>query len=167
MLVIRVLALVLLFVIAAFLLWVVVVNLTKREDSMWYGGRPSTLGIKDGQLTGPKRTPNSVVSDSVATTHPAYVAPIAFTGDGKTAMLKLTAIVKAMEGATIVTIEDAYLCAEFKSKTLRYTDDFEARVDAAANVIHVRSASRLGKRDFDVNRQRVETIRTKFAAVSS
>ena len=47
---------------------------------------------------------------------------------------------------------------------MRYTDDFEARVDAAANVIHVRSASRLGKRDFDFNRQRVETIRSRFTA---
>ena len=164
MLVIRVLALVFLFIVAAFLLWVVVVNLTKREDSMWYGGRPSTLGIKDGQLAGPKRTPNSVVSDGVATTHPAYVAPIAFTGDAKIAMTKLTAIVKAIEGATLVTADDAYLCAEFKSKTMRYTDDFEARIDAAANVIHVRSASRLGKRDFDVNRLRIEAIRAKFAA---
>ena len=164
MLVIRVLALALLFIISVFLVWVVVVNVIKREDSMWYGGRPSTLGIKEGKLSGPKQTPNSVVSDSVATTHPAYIAPIAFTGDAKAAMSKLTAIVKSMEGATLMEATDAYLCAEFKSKTMRYTDDFEARVDAAANVIHVRSASRLGKRDFDVNRQRVEIIRAKFAA---
>lgn len=164
MLVIRVLALALLCVIAVFLLWVVVVNLTKREGSMWYGGRPSTLGMKDGKLSGPKQTPNSVVSDSVEPTHPAYVAPIAFTGDANVAMTQLTAIVKAMEGATLVTADDAYLCAEFKSKTMRYTDDFEARVDAVAGVIHVRSASRLGKRDFEVNRQRVEAIRAKFAA---
>ncbi len=164
MLVIRVLALFLLFVISVFLLWVVVVNLTKREDSMWYGGRPSALGITDGKLAGPKRTPNSVVSDGVAATHPAYIAPITFTGDATAAMKKLAAIVTAMEGASVVTLDDAYLYAEFKSKTMRYTDDFEARIDAAASVIHVRSASRLGKRDFEVNRQRVETIRARFAA---
>ena len=164
MLVIRVFALALLCIIAVFLLWVIVVNLTKRDDSMWYGGRPSTLGVKDSKLSGPKRTPNSVVSEGVDPTHPAYVSPIAFTGDANAAMAKLAAIVQAMEGATLVTTEDAYLCAEFKSKTMRYSDDFEARADAAASVIHVRSASRLGKRDFDVNRQRVETIRAKFAA---
>lgn len=164
MLVIRVLALALLFFVAVFIVWVVVVNLTRREDSMWFGGRPSTLGIKAGKLSGPKPTPNSVVSDGVASDHPAYVAPIAFTGDAKAAMTQLAALIKAMEGATLKSTEDAYLCAEFKSKTMRYTDDFEARVDAAASVIHVRSASRLGKRDFDVNRQRVETLRAKFAA---
>ena len=167
MLVVRVLALVLLFAIATFLLWVVVVNLTRREDSRWYGGRPSTLGVKDGKLSGPRQTPNSVLSDGIASTHPAYVAALAFAGDPKAAMAKLAAIVKAMEGATIVTVEDAYLYAEFRSKTLRFTDDFEARIDSTASVIHVRSASRLGKRDFDVNRQRVETIRAKFAAANS
>ncbi len=164
MLVIRVLALVLLFVVAVLLLWIIVVNLTKREASMWYGGRPSSLGMKDGKLSGPKQTPNSVVSEGVATTHPAYVAPITFTGDGKTAMTKLAAIMQAMDGVTLVTLEDAYLCAEFRSKTMRYTDDFEARLDASAGVIQVRSASRLGKRDFDVNRQRIEAIRVRFAA---
>lgn len=163
MLVIRVLALFLLFIISVVALWAVVVNLTNREDSILYGGRPSTLGIKDGKLAGPKQTPNSVVSEGVATTHPAYIAPIAFTGDAKAAMDKLTAIVKTMDGATILILENGYLYAEFKTKTMRYTDDFEARVDAAASVIQVRSASRLGKRDFDVNRQRVEAIRAKFA----
>ena len=163
MLVIRVLALVLLFVISVVALWAVVVNLTNRENSMWYGGRPSTLGIKDGKLAGPKQTPNSVVSEGVATTHPAYIAPIAFTGDARAAMDKITTIVKTMDGATVLIREDGYLYAEFKSKTMRYTDDFEARVDAAAGIIHVRSASRLGKRDFDVNRYRVEAIRAKFA----
>ena len=167
MLVIRVLALVVLFAVAAVLLWMVVVNLAKREDSMWYGGRPSTLGVTQGKLSGPKQTPNSVVSDGVAATHPAYVAPIPFTGDPTVAMTKLAGIVKAMDGATVINVDDAYLYAEFRSKTMRYTDDFEARVDAAANVIHVRSASRLGKRDFDVNRQRVESIRAKFAATYS
>ena len=149
------------------MLWVVVVNLTRREDSRWYGGRPSTLGVKDGKLAGPKQTPNSVVSDGVASTHPAYVAPLAFAGDPKAAMATLAGIVKAMEGATIISVGDAYLYAEFRSKTLRFIDDFEARTDSAARVIHVRSASRLGRRDLDVNRQRVETIRAKFAATNS
>ncbi len=164
MLVIRVLALALLCVVAVFLLWIIVVNLTSRESSMWYGGRPSSLGVKDGKLAGPRKTPNSVVSEGVADTHPAYIPPIAFTGDPKLAMARFATIVKAMDGATLIALEEGYLYAEFKSKTMRYTDDFEARVDTTAGVFHVRSASRLGKRDFDVNRQRVEAIRAKFAA---
>lgn len=164
MLVIRVLALVLLFAVATFLLWVVVVNLTKREDSRWYGGRPSTLGVKDGKLSGPKQTPNSVVSEGIASTHPAYVAPIAFVGDPNAAFAKLVAVLQLLDRVTVITADDGYIYAECRTEKMRFVDDFEARVDAAAGVIHVRSASRLGRRDMGVNRARVETIRQKFSA---
>jgi uncharacterized protein (DUF1499 family) len=43
-----------------------------------------------------------------------------------------------------------------------YVDDVEFYLDEGANVIHVRSASRLGKSDLGVNRQRVEEIRAKL-----
>ena len=50
-----------------------------------------------------------------------------------------------------------YLYAEFRSKLLGYVDDVEFFHDGA--VIQVRSASRLGRRDFGVNRKRVEDLR--------
>jgi len=159
----RILALILLVVLVPFLLWVLFVNATSREDSRWYGGRPSTLGVRDGKLSGPKQTPNSVVSEGVETTSPAYVAPIAFTGDPKAALAKLGAVLQALDRVTVIKVEDNYLYAEFRSAKLRFIDDFEARVDAGASVIHVRSASRLGRRDMGVNRARVEMIRRKFA----
>ncbi len=164
MVLLRILGLFLLVVFILFGLWLTFVNLTGREGSMWFGGRPSTLGVKDGKLSGPRSTPNSVVSEGVESTHPAYAAPIAFSGDPKAALAKLGAVLQALDRVTIIKVEDTYLCAEFRSKTLGYVDDFEARVDAAASVIHVRSASRLGRRDMGVNRARVEMIRTKFAA---
>jgi uncharacterized protein (DUF1499 family) len=43
-----------------------------------------------------------------------------------------------------------------------FVDDVEFFLDEGANVIHVRSASRLGQSDLGVNRKRVETIRAKF-----
>jgi uncharacterized protein (DUF1499 family) len=161
----RIFGLVLLCIIILFVAWVVFVNLTRRENSMWYGGRPSTLGVQEGKLSGPKkRTPNSVVSEGIEPTHPAYIVPIAFTGDPRAAMAKLITTIESMSGATIVKAEETYLCAEFRTPKMRYVDDFEARVDAAASVIHVRSASRLGKKDFNVNRNRVEAIRKKFSS---
>jgi uncharacterized protein (DUF1499 family) len=164
MVLLRIFGLLLLVVLIAFGLWLAFVNVTKRENSMWFGGRPSTLGVKDGKLCAPRSTPNSVVSEGVEPTHPAYAAPIAFTGDPKVALAKLGAVLQALDRVTIVKVEEAYLYAEFRSKTLGYVDDFEARVDAAANVIHVRSASRLGHGDRGFNRARVEMIRRKFAA---
>jgi uncharacterized protein (DUF1499 family) len=44
-------------------------------------------------------------------------------------------------------------------------DDVEFRIDGAAGVIHVRSASRKGYWDLGVNRRRVETIREAFGIV--
>lgn len=161
--VLRVLALLLLVLVTGFLLWVLFVNLFGREKSIWFGGRPSTLGVHGGHLSPPKRTPNSVVSEGIAPTHPAYIAPIAYRGDGVAAMAKLGGVLQTMGGVTLIKVEDGYLHAECRTRTMRFVDDFEARLDTAAHVIHVRSASRLGKRDFDVNRSRVEMIRKKFA----
>lgn len=160
--VIRVLGLLLLIAIAAAALWVLFVNLTNREGSMWFAGRPSTLGLKNGKLGGPKQTPNSVVSEGVDTSHPAYIAPITFTGDPAAAWTKLRGVIDSLDRVTVIGADGQYLYAEFRSAKMRYVDDFEARLDTSANVIHVRSASRLGKRDFDVNRARVEMIRKKF-----
>jgi uncharacterized protein (DUF1499 family) len=44
-------------------------------------------------------------------------------------------------------------------------DDVEFYAEPASQVIQVRSASRLGKSDLGVNRQRIELIRNKFAAM--
>jgi uncharacterized protein (DUF1499 family) len=164
MVLLRIVGLLLLTAVIFFGLWLTFVNLTGRENSMWFGGRPSTLGVKDDKLSGPKKTPNSVVSEGVEATHPAYVAPINFTGDPRAALAKLGSVLQALDRVTIIKVEERYLHAEFRSKTLGYVDDFEARVDAAASVIHVRSASRLGYGDKGFNRARVEVIRTKFAA---
>ena len=56
------------------------------------------------------------------------------------------------------------LYAEFKSPAMGFVDDVEFALDVSAQVIHVRSASRLGIRDFAVNRTRVESIRKSLAS---
>jgi uncharacterized protein (DUF1499 family) len=45
---------------------------------------------------------------------------------------------------------------------LKFTDDLEFWLDRPASVIQVRSSSRLGRKDFQVNRQRIEAIRAQF-----
>jgi uncharacterized protein (DUF1499 family) len=163
----RIFGLILLIVLIPFILWVAYVNFARRESSMWCGARPSTLGVHDGKLSGPKkRTPNSVVSEGIEATHPAYVAPLAFTGDPRAAMAKFLTVLQSMKNVTLVKAEETYVYAEFRTPKMRYVDDFEARLDATASVIHVRSASRLGRRDFDVNRNRVEALRKRFDEAS-
>ncbi len=63
----------------------------------------------------------------------------------------------------IVQDSPVYLYAEFKSAGLGFVDDVEFALDKKANLIHVRSASRLGVRDFNVNRKRIESIRAQLA----
>jgi uncharacterized protein (DUF1499 family) len=57
-----------------------------------------------------------------------------------------------------------YVYAEFRSKLLGFVDDLELLYDDKAGLFHVRSASRLGRRDFGVNRTRVEKLRTLIQA---
>jgi len=45
---------------------------------------------------------------------------------------------------------------------LRFVDDVEFWFDPAANVVQVRSASRIGRKDFGVNRARIENIRARM-----
>ena len=82
--------------------------------------------------------------------------------DPESAFDALTEVLGAQ--ATLETREPQYVHAVFKTRLLRFRDDFEARLDADAGVIQVRSASRLGYSDLGANRRRVEAIRAAFQA---
>lgn len=131
------------------------------------GSTPGDLGIQNGRLKPPSWTPNSVSSQAdLYPDHPqkdyARIAPIQFTGDGEKAVLKIAAILKRSERTVIVTQNADYLYAQSTTPILKFTDDLEFWLDRSAGVIQVRSASRLGRKDFNVNRDRVETIRAQF-----
>jgi len=70
--------------------------------------------------------------------------------------------IEQSERATVLRHDANYLYAEFRSKLLGFVDDVEFTHDDKAGVIHVRSASRLGRRDFGVNRARVEALRGRI-----
>ena len=79
-------------------------------------------------------------------------------------MAALQQVVTTAPGARVVRASPEYLYAEFRSRVMRFVDDVEFALDAARGVIHVRSASRVGVRDFGVNRARVEALRTALTA---
>ena len=58
-----------------------------------------------------------------------------------------------------------YLYAQFTTRWLKFVDDTEFWLAPAEGVIHVRSASRIGRGDLGANRARIEEIRARFAAV--
>lgn len=122
--------------------------------------RPTNLGVKDGRLAPCKRSPNCVSSQADPADREHYIAPISFRG----AMPDLRRAVESMERSTVITAAANYLYAEYRTRLLRYVDDLELFYDERAGLVHVRSASRLGRRDFGVNRKRVEALRSLIAA---
>jgi uncharacterized protein (DUF1499 family) len=116
--------------------------------------RPTDLGVNGGRLARCRRTPNCVSSHADPADAEHYIAPIRFRGDVMAAVRRAVA---AMPRATVISEEKNYLYAEFRSRLLGYVDDVEFFYDGTA--IQVRSASRLGRRDFGVNRKRVEKLR--------
>jgi uncharacterized protein (DUF1499 family) len=112
-------------------------------------------------------TPNSVSSQAdLYPNHPqrdyARIDPLRFTGDADKAMEKLAGILRNFDRTEVVTQESDYIYAQSTTPLLKFTDDVEFWLDRPAGVIQVRSSSRLGRKDFQVNRQRVETIRAQF-----
>ena len=134
------------------------------------GRVPEDLGVRDGKLKAPSKTENSVSSqaalwkDGEFAAQSAAIEPLKVQGDPATVLAKLKAMLATRRDVRIVTDRPDYLHAEFETRWLRFVDDVEFWVDPAANVIQVRSASRIGRKDFDVNRARVESIRTTLGA---
>jgi uncharacterized protein (DUF1499 family) len=122
---------------------------------MFSGTRPDNLGVKDGRFTACKPTPNCVSSQADPSDSEHYIAPIAFTG----VMRELRSAVESMTRATVIKEEGNYLYAEYKSALMGYVDDVELLLDEKARLVQVRSASRLGRSDFGVNRKRIEELR--------
>ncbi|HEX5477826.1 MAG TPA: DUF1499 domain-containing protein [Burkholderiales bacterium] len=131
--------------------------------SLLAGRRPANLGAKDGRLAPPKSTPNCVSSQADAADRGHYVAPIAFRAGAAEAMAAAAHAVKSLDGSSIVRQTDHYLYAECRSRLLGYVDDLELLFEEAGGLFQVRSASRLGRRDFGVNRKRVEALRALLA----
>jgi|SRR5689334_16357120 len=115
--------------------------------------RPANLGARDGRLAPCKRTPNCVSSQADPADRQHYIAPLAFAGS----INELRRAIEALPRVTVIRSEADYLYAEFRTPLMRYVDDVE--FVKVGSVVHVRSASRLGRSDLGLNRKRVEQIR--------
>ncbi|NJP10537.1 MAG: DUF1499 domain-containing protein [Leptolyngbyaceae cyanobacterium RU_5_1] len=124
------------------------------------GIRPTTLGTQDGNLAACPDSPNCVSSQSQDKTH--GIAPIPYTASAEEAFNQLKAVIQTLPRAEIITETTNYLYAEFTSSLMGFVDDAEFYVDPEAQVIQVRSASRIGQSDLGINRKRIETIREKL-----
>ncbi|MEP7154166.1 MAG: DUF1499 domain-containing protein [Betaproteobacteria bacterium] len=130
---------------------------------LFAGSRPGNLGFQNGAFAPPSWKPNCV-SSTVEKSDKHYVAPLQFSGTPQDSWKTLKALIRKFPRTGVITETGQYLYVEFKSAGLGFVDDVEFALDEKNGVIQVRSASRLGVRDFGVNRERVEKIRVEFAA---
>jgi uncharacterized protein (DUF1499 family) len=126
------------------------------------GTRPTNLGLNNDRFAECPSTPNCVNSFS---TDDHTIEPLHYTISPEKAFATLKQTVESLPRTEVIQASDNYLYAEFTSKIMGFVDDVEFYLDQPANVIQVRSASRLGESDLGVNRQRIEAIRAQLTAI--
>ena len=132
------------------------------------GKQPSNLGVKADRLKQPSFSPNSVSSQAdLYPDHPqlqyARIEPLPLKdGNLATSMTKLAEVLRSLPSTAIVETKPDYIYAQSQTRLLKFVDDVEFWFNPAKGAIDVRSSSRLGRKDFGVNRQRIELVRQKY-----
>jgi len=126
------------------------------------------VGIVDGRLRPCPDAPNCVSSEAGGARGAFVVPPFASPPVGAEAaddpLERVRDALAAEPRTTIVEEADGYLRAEARSAVFGFVDDVEVRWDRGANVVHVRSASRLGYGDMGVNRNRIDRLRAALGS---
>ena len=117
----------------------------------------AAIGLNEGQLSACPESPNCVVSQNGDEDH--SIAAIPYTGDRATAKETLLKVLSVVPRTEVIEDTDNYIHAESTSRLFKFVDDAEFYFPEDENVIHVRSASRVGESDLGVNRRRIEQIR--------
>lgn len=121
------------------------------------GNEPENLGVDDGKLSSCPSSPNCVVSQNADESH--KIEPINYKGDRQTAKETLLKVLSVVPNTRVVEERENYIHTESESKIMGFVDDGEFYFPEDENVIHMRSAARLGESDLGVNRRRLEQIR--------
>ncbi len=91
------------------------------------------------------------------------IAPLDFKGAGQVQWQAMLDAMGSLPGWKLKTKDGGYAHFESRTALMNYVDDIEMQWQAEAETIQVRSKSRLGVKDFDANRKRVEMLRVLAA----
>jgi uncharacterized protein (DUF1499 family) len=136
--------------IALFIFLTLTVSLSNIADA-------NAVGVSNGFLTDCPASQNCVVSQNADSKH--AIKPITYhinRDDARKSLLKILTIVPRTE---VVEQTNNYIHATSKSRIFKFVDDVEFYFPDNENVIHLRSAARVGDSDLGVNRRRLEQIR--------
>ncbi|MDO9041186.1 MAG: DUF1499 domain-containing protein [Desulfocapsaceae bacterium] len=118
-------------------------------------------GLVAGMLVRCPATPNCVCSEqNEDALH--FLEPILLSQDITFDPLPILKNVVREMGGIIRAESDGYLAATFSSAIFGFIDDLEVRIDLTQNMVHIRSASRVGYGDAGVNRKRSELLKKLY-----
>lgn len=125
---------------------------------------PNRTSIPQNQMeTKLKPCPDSPNCVSTQSTQAAKKrAPLSYSGAPAAALNRLQDLVAAMPRTHLVKAEGNYLHFTFKTWPIPFIDDVEFLLDPVGEVIHYRSASRVGYSDMGVNSKRMAKIAKRW-----
>lgn len=115
------------------------------------------LGLVNGQLASCPSSPNCVCSEFPAD-EAHFISPLSFAIMPSDVMMKVNEVILSQGGEIHITDKD-YLAATFSSDLFGFVDDLELRIDHKQQLLHIRSAARVGHSDLGVNRERAQQLR--------
>ena len=124
--------------------------------SVFSNSAMAALGNSD-RLEPCPSSPNCVVSINGDEEH--QIEPITYNGDRATAKETLLKVLSVVPRTEVTENTDNYIHAESTSRIFKFVDDVDFYFPEDENIIHLRSASRVGESDLGVNRRRMEQIR--------
>ena len=128
------------------------------------GSRPADIGVTNGMLLPCPESPNCVNSRANDSVHAIKAIHFKKPVSQAEAIMAVKEALLSLPKIEIITETETYLYAEATSKIMRFVDDVEFLFPDKDMIleVHVRSASRKGYRDFDVNRERIESVRAQL-----
>ncbi|WP_269618043.1 DUF1499 domain-containing protein [Zhongshania sp. BJYM1] len=116
------------------------------------------LGVNNGKFQACSSAPHCVSSTEKNTGK--YIAPIKV--NSAQDWQRLQQLLLAMPRTKLVAQDTNYVHAVTSTAIMRYKDDVELLYSPSAKTADVRSSSRIGYYDFEVNRDRVEKLRSQL-----
>ena len=126
----------------------------------------AAFGIHNGALSPCNNRWNCVITQEVDGQKP-NAQPIQYVGSRAKALALLKEVLLGFDRVQLVAETDEYIHVTFTTKWLGFVDDVECYAPKNEKIVHIRSASRVGKYDFGVNNRRIQAIKKRFAQLNT
>lgn len=121
------------------------------------------IGVKNGRLSDCPSSPNCVSTQTDQ--EEKKMKPLPFSKDLETTKSLIKEVLNERPRTTVETENENYIHAVVESKWMKFKDDVEFYLDQEEEVVHFRSASRVGHSDFGVNKKRMKDFSEHYESM--